>query len=250
LHAVAPIGKGGHVPFSRRRGAALVLLLCVTSGCADLDDSGPGSARNDLVADLAAQMSGAADLTYEAAYQLPGGEQATVAQAQRPARSAYVYPGGKVTVTSDATTRCHTRAGKTTCTMTAAATPTSPAPAELFSGADATGMVLPSTVLALLTAAVLDGDVTVVRHDTTIAGRHASCVQLSGLDNAAARDFTTCITNEGVLGSFTGILHEARVDVAMTHYAEQVPDEMFTVPAAATLVDRRRADPGRRAPRA
>ena len=94
---------------SRRRLAALTLALCAaTAGCADLDDPGQGLTRNDLVADLAAQMTAAADLTYQASYQLAGGGKATVAQTGKPARTAYVYPGGKVTVTADATTECRT----------------------------------------------------------------------------------------------------------------------------------------------
>jgi hypothetical protein len=215
------------------------MLCAATAGCSELDEPGQGLTRNDLVADLAAQMSGAASLTYEASYQLSGGETATIAQAQKPARSAYVYPGGRVTVTTDATTECRTVTKTTTCTMTAPATPTSPPPARVFEGAGATGMVTPATVLALLNAAVLDTDVVVDQHDTTIAGRHATCVELTGVDDAAARDFTTCITNEGVLGSFSGVLNQTRVDVAMTHYAEQVPDEMFDLPKTAKLVDRR-----------
>jgi hypothetical protein len=240
LRAVADIGKGGHVLFSRLRLAAAALALCAaTAGCSDLDDPGRGVTRNDLVADLAAQMTAAADLTYEADYQLSGGAKATVAQTRKPARTAYVYPGGKVTVTADATTECRT-VKTTTCTMTAPATTASPPPAEVFEGAGETGLVTPSTVLALLNAAVLDADVEVVQHDTTIAGRHATCVQLNGVDEAAARDFNTCITNEGVLGSFNGILHQTRVDVAMTHYSDEVEETMFDLPAAARLVDLRR----------
>jgi len=228
------------VPLTRRRVAAAVLMLCTAmAGCSDLDEPSQGLTRNDLVADLAAQMSGATDLTYEASYQLSGGETATIAQAQKPARSVYVYPGGRVTVTADATTECRTVTKTLTCTMTAPATPTSPPPAKVFEGADATGMVTPTTVLALLNAAVLDADVTVDQHDTTIAGRHATCVELLGVDEAAARDFTTCITNEGVLGSFSGVLNQTRVDVAMTHYTEQVEEDMFKLPQEAKLVDRR-----------
>jgi hypothetical protein len=227
------------VPSSRRFLAVAALMLCVaTAGCSDLDDPGQGLTRNDLVADLAAQMTAAADLTYEASYQLSGGGKATVAQTKKPARTAYVYPGGKITVTADATTECH-MAKTTTCTMTAPLTAASPAPATVFAGAGETGLVTPATVLALLNAAVLDNDVQVDQHDTTIAGRHATCVQLAGVDDAAARDFTTCITNEGVLGSFSGILNQTRMEVAMTHYSEQVEEATFALPQSAKLVDRR-----------
>lgn len=227
------------MPSSRRRLAAAALLLCVaTAGCSELDEPSSGLTRNDLVADLATQMTAAAELTYEASYQLSGGEKATVAQTQKPARTAYVFPGGKITVTAEATTECRT-ANPPTCTMTAPVTAASPAPATVLDGAGKKGLVTPTAVLALLNAAVLDADLAVDQHDTTIAGRHATCVQLTGLDEAAARDFTTCITNEGVLGSFDGILNQTRVEVAMTHYSEQVEETMFELPKSAKLIDRR-----------
>ena len=225
---------------SRRRAVAVALtLVAAVAGCSDLDDTSSGLSRNDLVGDLATQMTAATDLTYEATYQLSGGGKATIAQAQKPSRSAWVYPGGRVTVTADATTECREVAKVMTCTMTAPATLTSPPPAKVFAEADATGMVTPATVLTLLNTAVLDNNLEVKQHDTTIAGRHATCVELGGVDEAAASNFTTCITNEGILGSFSGVLNQTRVDVAMTHFAEQVPDEMFDPPAAAKLIDHR-----------
>lgn len=227
------------MPSFRRCLTAAALILCVaTAGCSELDEPGQGLTRNDLVADLAAQMTAAADLTYEASYQLSGGRKATVAQTRKPARTAYIYPGGKITVTADATTECRT-AKTTTCTMTEPATATSPAPATVFAGAGETGLVTPATVLTLLNAAVLDNDVAVEQHDTTIAGRHATCLRLTGVDDAAARDFNTCITIEGVLGSFNGIVNQTQVDVAMTHYSDQVKEETFDLPQPATLIDRR-----------
>ncbi|MEV6598047.1 hypothetical protein AB0M36_14370 [Actinoplanes sp. NPDC051346] len=227
-------------PTPRRLIAALVVLV-LTTGCTDLDEtSGQGPSRNGLVVDLAAQLAGAANLTYEATYQLAGGASATIAQGQQPARAAYVYPGGKVLVTADATTECRTSVKPATCTMTAPATPTSPPPPAVFRGADTSGMVTPATVLALLNRAALDADARVAQRDTTIAGRHATCVDLTGVDGAAARDFGTCITNEGVLGSFSGVLHQVRVDVAMTDYADRLSEDLFEMPKSAKLIDRRR----------
>ncbi|MFI7598611.1 hypothetical protein [Actinoplanes sp. NPDC049681] len=227
-------------PKSRLCLVAAALLLASAAGCSDLDETPEqGLSRTDLVADLATQLAGAASRTYEATYQLSGGRTATIAQAQKPARAAYVYPGGKVLVTVDATTECRTTAKPATCTMTSPATPTSPPPPAVFRSADAKGMVTPATVLGLLNRAVLDPDLEVDQHDTTIAGRHATCLDLKGVDGAAARDFGTCITNEGVLGSFSGVLNQTQVDVAMTHYADQVADDVFAMPKAAKLIDRR-----------
>ncbi|MEV4638131.1 hypothetical protein AB0J80_12350 [Actinoplanes sp. NPDC049548] len=229
-------------PKPRLRLTAAALLLATAAGCSDLDETpGQGLTRSDLVADVAAQLAGQASRTYEATYQLAGGETATIAQAQKPARAAYVYPGGKLLVTTDATTECRTAAKPATCTMTSPPTPTSPPPPAVFRSADAKGMVTPATVLNLLNRAVLDADLEIDQHDTTIAGRHATCLTLTGVDGAAARDFSTCITNEGVLGSFSGVLNQTRVEVAMTSYADKVADDVFEMPKAAKLIDRRGA---------
>jgi len=219
---------------------ASTLTVLALAGCGDLEQAAAsGSTRNDLAGDLATQLGGSATLTYSATYQLSGGASATISQAQNPTRSAYVYPGGKVIVTADATTRCEPAAKKLVCTMTGPATPTSPAPPGVFSAAGKSGMVLPATVLGVLNAASLDPEKTVNQHDTTIAGHHATCVEMSGVDGAEANEFTVCVTSEGALGSFTGALDGTPVDVAMTHYSEKVEANAFEPPPTATLVDNR-----------
>jgi hypothetical protein len=208
------------------------------AGCADFDNpaAAQGLTRNDLVAGLATQLSRSASLTYAATYQLSGGATATIAQAQNPARAAYRYPGGAVLVTTAATTRCTRK----TCTMTAPPMPTAPPPASLFADAENAGLVTPAAVRSLLNAARLDQDMTVEQHDTTIAGRHATCVALRNVDDAAAREFSTCVTSDGVVGSFTGRLGGKKIDVAMTEYADRVRSETFDPPRGATTVDQRR----------
>lgn len=216
---------------------ASLLALITLAGCGDLEQAAAaGSSRDDLASDLADQLGGSASLTYTATYQLAGGKTATISQAQEPTRSAYVYPGGKVIVTADAITRCEPRAKKLTCTMTA---PTSPAPAAVFVGAGKSGMALPESVLSLLNSASLDADKTVKQHDTTIAGHHASCVELADVDEVAGGKFTACVTSEGVLGSFTGTADGTFEDVAMTRYTDKVEADAFEPSPEATLVDHR-----------
>ena len=231
-----------HVPGPRRRVlpglAAAVLLL---AGCGDLDEaaSAQGIASGDLVSELAAQLTGSATLTYAAGYQLAGGGTATVSQAQDPPRSAYAYPGGRVLVTEQAVTECR-GARRPTCTVTAPPQDGATPPAAVFAGAQRTGMVAPATVLSLLNAAALDPGVILVPRDTTIAGHHATCLDLSGLDDDRTRAFTTCVTNDGVLGSFTGVVDGRSIDVAMTEYESRVRGDAFDTPAGATVVDRRK----------
>jgi hypothetical protein len=219
---------------------ASALALVALAGCGDLEQAAAsGSTRDDLAGDLAAQLGGSGALTYSATYQLAGGGTAAISQAQDPARSAYVYPGGKVIVTADATTRCDGSGKKVTCTMTAPATPANPVPPGVFSGAGKSGLALPDAVLAVLNAASLDAEKTIKQHDTTIAGHHATCLEMSGVDGAASNEFMVCITSEGALGSFTGTLDGTDVDVAMTRYSNEVDAAAFEPPPAATLIDHR-----------
>jgi hypothetical protein len=232
-------------PTSHRRArwsrllTAGAVVLVVVAGCSDLDDTGHGIARGDLVSDLATQLQHSAALTYSAVYQLSGGATATMVQAQQPPRSAYLYPGGMVAVTADATTECRSGGKSLTCTMTAPPSSTDRPPPTLFDGAGRQGMVTPALVLALLNAAALDADAVITQHDTTIAGRHATCVKVESVDDAAASRFTACITTEGVLGSFTGMLDGALVDLAMTRYQETIDGGVFDPPSAAKIIDRR-----------
>jgi hypothetical protein len=278
---VAGIRLGGRVLRSRHRIGLGILAVAVTlaAGCSDLGD--PASAqsltRNDLVAELAAQLASSASLTYVATYQLAGGATATITQAQDPLRAAYRYPGGEVLVTGAATTRCV----KQTCTMTAPATPP---PAGTFADARKAGLITPAAVEDLLNAARMDPDLTVAQHDTTAAGRHATCVKLGNVDAARAGSttpepsgpagndsasspstasgptpsgstgatiradevgvspagaFSTCITSDGIVGSFTGTLNGTAVDVALTNYNDQVTGDAFDPPPAAKMVDHR-----------
>ena len=90
------------LPARSRAVPGILAVALALAGCADFDNqaAAQGLTRNDLVAGLAAQLSGSASLTYAAAYQLSGGATATIAQAQNPSRTAYRYPGGAVLVTT------------------------------------------------------------------------------------------------------------------------------------------------------
>jgi hypothetical protein len=216
------------LPIPARIVAGLLVAAMPLAGCAEFDNpaAARGLTRGDLVAQLAAQLRDSASLTYSATYQLAGGRTATIAQAHDPPRSAYRYPGGAVLLTPAATTRCVRKR----CTTTAPLTPTSPPSGGLFAGAEKAGMAVPAAVQNLLNAARLDRDVVVDQHDTTVAGRHATCLDLGNVDKAETGAFSTCITSDGVVGSFTGMLSGTRIDVALTAYTDRVATDAFTPP--------------------
>ena len=207
---------------ARHRMAAALTAVLLAGGCGDLDPAAAqGIARNDVVSELATQLSGSSTRTFTAHYQLTGGARAAVSQAQHPPRTAYVYPGGRLLVSGGKVTVCGTR-----CTATTAPRAGGPLPAASYADAERAGLVAPATVIALLNTAALDATATVTPRDTTIAGHHATCVGLSGTTGG----FSTCVTNDGVLGSFTGTLDGRAVDMAMTDYTERVTADVFATP--------------------
>jgi hypothetical protein len=229
-------------PTSRPVRALLALVALgslFTAGCGALDGAQRVIGRADLVNDLATRMDRATLLTYAAEYQLPDGKMATIAQAQEPPRATYAYPGGRVTVTEDATAECSGPATAVTCTLTPPPTPAARPAAGLFIDAGKHGLVAPAVVIGLLTAAALDADAVIQQHDSTVAGRHVTCVTVERVENAAAANFDACVTAEGVLGSFRGAVNGDHMDLTMINYRETVEAVAFELPAGAEIVDRR-----------
>ncbi|MFI7575211.1 hypothetical protein [Micromonospora sp. NPDC049497] len=219
--------------------AVSVIASFTITGCQTLDDAGRAIGRSDLVNDLATRLDQSLTLTYSAEYQLPAGQTATIAQAQDPARSAYTWPGGKLTVTEEATARCETTAARAVCTLEAPPAANTKPSVTLFTEAKEHGLVTPPVVMQLLTTAALDPQAVITQSDTTLAGRHATCVDVQ----QSAGDFSACVTTEGALGSFTGDVDGERVELAMTDYRDAVDGDAFALPPGAGVVDRRTATP-------
>ncbi len=214
--------------------------LLGTAGCGTIDDAQQVVNRADLVNDLANRLDSGGELTFLAKYQLASGKTATIAQAQRPKRSAYEFPGGKTVFSNMSTAVCETAAsGRTVCTLTPPSLSTSGPPAGSLDGAKAAGLIHPTVVIGLLTAASLDSDAVINQADTTIAGEHATCVEVSNVDGAAASKFTACITADGALGSFSGDLDGQQIEVSLINYTESAPATAFDLPVDAEIVDRR-----------
>ena len=212
----------------RLRPLPLVLLLAL-SGCTGLDEANAaGIPHDDMVSVIAAQLSRVTSLTYTATYQLSGGAQATVTQAQAPLRTAYVFPGGRVLQTATGTIRC---AG-TACTETDLA----PATAVPLPGG---ALITPEAALSLLSAATLDRDLDSKTRDTTVAGRHATCLDLSRVDGTPTDSFALCVTNEGALAGFSATIGGKSYEQNLIRYEEKADPSLFLPPADAKLTDKR-----------
>ncbi len=174
---------------------AVGALLAATA-CTDLDQaSAAGVGPADAVAQVAGQIADSSGLTYTATYRLGDGGTATIIQDS--SRTAYRWPGGLLIVTPTATTRC-----ASTCVESA------PGAAEL---PPATGMITPDAVEAKLRAAAADPSLEITERDTTIAERHAACVKLTG-------GFEVCVTGDGALAAFTGVLAGVKLDMTLTEF--------------------------------
>lgn len=223
----------------RMTAATAAATLLLTGGCQSIADAGQTIQPADLVNELASRLNGASALTYSADYQLVGGASARIVQAQDPQRTAYDYPGGKLIVTTDATTECDIGATRPVCTLTTGPSPSTQPEPELFTDANDGGLITPAVVISLLTATALDPAAVVAQNDTTIAGRHATCVQVSQVQGAAASRFDACVTTEGALGSFAGVVDGQAVEIAISRYSDTADETAFELPEGARSVDRR-----------
>ncbi|MFI9641898.1 hypothetical protein ACIG87_17835 [Micromonospora sp. NPDC051925] len=217
--------------------AVSVITSLTVTGCQTLDDAERALGRADLVNDLATRLDESLVRTWTAEYRLPGGRTITIAQEKEPARSAYTWTAGKITVSEQAITRCETTAGRTACTVVPPVLMSGKAAVPLFTEARKLGLVTPPAVIGLLTDAALDPRAQVTQTDTTITGHHATCVEV----RRDAGDFDACVTSEGVLGSFTGVLDGQPVELALDRYTDSVASTAFDLPANAGVTDRRPA---------
>jgi hypothetical protein len=209
-------------------GIAASAAMLTTTACGGINTANAaGVSRDDLVSELATQLSGSVILSYVATYQLAGGDEAQITQAQKPTRVAYTYPGGRLIREPGATTRC----SGSTCTVTR------PGPADTRS----TGtLTTPEAVLAMLNQAAIDPTAVAKQHDTTIAGHHATCLALTGVAHTPTPDFTVCVTAEGALGSFTATMGGKQADLALTAYSDKPDVSAFDLPASAKVTDQRK----------
>lgn len=208
--------------------AVVGAALLGTAGCGGLDEASAAPMTGEsLITETAEQLAAGSTLTYTAKYRVAGGDTATVSRDQAPARTAYVYPGGRLISTTTVTIRC----SGSSCTSTKA----DPAAAATL---DRTPLVSPEAVQAMLAAAARDPLVETKQHDTTITGRHATCLTLREVDGTPTRTFDLCVTNEGVLASFAATVDGEPVEQALTSYEEAVPVDAFVVPPGARLIDK------------
>ncbi|WP_117213076.1 hypothetical protein [Allorhizocola rhizosphaerae] len=222
------------------RSPLLAVLLCVAALATGCGDAGVPVGTDRLVRDMTRQLERGSQLRYRADYQLAGGNRATVAQQASPSRVAYGYPGGVLIVGEQERTACDLVSKPPRCEVRALAGASPGPPGSGYPEPMKKGLVTGPVVADLLRLVTLQPESTVKPHDTTIAGLPASCLEVYGLVDAPVVNFTACVTADGVLASFSGVINGVIVDQALVKLELRVPDPAeLAPPNGANVVDLR-----------
>lgn len=220
-----------------------MLLLCAAAfgvgGCGSVGEVGSPDGSDRMLEDMSRQLERGTQLRYRADYQLVGGYRATVAQQVSPLRTAYGYPGGMLIVSEKDRTVCDLAARPPRCEIRTLSV-TSSGPPVGYAEPVKKGLVTGPMVADLLRLAALQPATTVKPHDTTTAGFPASCLEVFGLSDAPAANFTVCVTLDGVLASFNGMISGVNADLALVKLELRQPTAAeLSVPGGANVVDLR-----------
>ncbi len=222
--------------------APLLSALLALTGCQVITDDGVAPDRARLLADMTAQLQRATSYRFHAEYLLAGGAKGAISQQTGPARTVFAYPGGRLVVDSGGHTSCVTAVRPARCQIRPLP---STGPAELTGYTEVTkhGLVSAPVVAGLLQAAQLQSQADVEAFDATLAGRQATCLEVSGLTDADAGGFTVCVTAEGVLASFSGVVGGVSVDQSLLGVTGAPPASVFDLPDGARVTDHRPRTP-------
>ncbi len=221
-------------------------LAATTLGCGLISKAKDIVGTAQVLSDFADRLGKASTLTYTAEYQLNGAnnesEKVTVVQ-QPPNVAVLGKDGGRLITTPEAMFVCGSEKGVVTCQKTVnMAGGSDPG---LVAGIAGPGFITPEIALGLIAAAALVPGAKVQQSEKTIAGEKSLCATASGLeaaaspeDTSAPKDFSVCVTEAGVLASFSGTSTDGeQAKIELTKYSATVDASAFTPPAGATVVD-------------
>jgi hypothetical protein len=237
--------RGTRRPVSRVILAVLATALAAaTVGCGLVNKARDLADTAKVLSDFADRLGKASQLTYTADYQVTGGS--TVTLVQQPPNSAFLTKSGRFIVTSDFIYLCGTTNGATTCQKAPhQSSGVNAGDGGLVEGITGRGFITPEMAVGLIAAAAFAPGASVSQSEKIIAGEHSLCATATGLDSAASpgasgapRDFTVCLTDEGILSSFSGTDTSGQtVEIQLTRYSAEVDQAAFAPPAGATVTN-------------
>ncbi len=220
------------------------ILAAATLGCGLLDQAKELVSTAQVLSDFADRLGKAATLTYTAEYEVTGGEKVTLVQ--QPPNAAFLGKDGRFIFTTEFMYLCSTEKGEVTCQKSPNQNPdVSAGNTGFVAGAVGPGFVTPELALGLIAAAALVPGAKVEQSEKTIAGQDSLCATATGLEAAASpgdedapKDFSVCVTDAGILASFTGTSTEGvEAAITLTSYSATADASAFEPPSGAKIVN-------------
>jgi hypothetical protein len=220
-------------------------LATATLGCGLIGKAQDIVGTAQVLTDFADRLGKASTLTYTAEYTVAGGE--TVTLVQQPPNSAFLgRNGARFIFTTDARYFCGAEKGIITCQRSPNnSAQVSASDASYVAGVAGPGFITPEVALGLIAAAAFVPGASVAKSEQTIAGEKSLCATASNLDKAASpgdqdapRDFSVCVTETGVLASFSGTSSQGeKSSIELTKYSTTVDTTAFAPPPGAKIVE-------------
>lgn len=220
------------------------VLAAGTLGCGLISKARDIVGTAQVLSDFADRLGKAAKLTYTAEYKVDSGD--TVTLVQQPPNTAFLGKDGRYIFTPESLFFCGQEKGVMTCQKSPNnAAQVSANDASNVAGVAGAGFITPEVALGLIAAAAFVPGATVAQSEKTIAGEKSLCATASNLDKAASpgdtdtpKDFSVCITEAGILASFSGTSGDGtKASIELTKYSTSVDASAFAPPAGAKIVD-------------
>lgn len=223
--------------------SAVVTAIGLLAGCGGGAGGADITGHSRLIDELAQQVDSADGRGYTAEYLLAGGEQVvTVAKQAEPEQVAFLFPGGRYVITKQFAMLC-TPAEAVDCVLTPAPRVTVTPGATVLSELDGEQFLSVQTVMGWLTEVGASSSANITSETRSIAGAHSTCVSVSGAGTARVSEFEACVTDSGLLGSFTGTVDGEPKSVVLKAVSGTVDPEAFVVPEGASILDERSKSP-------
>lgn len=232
-----------------RTSRVLVTTMATVLGAASLGCGLVGQAQNlvdtaQVLSDFADRLGKAATLTYTAQYRVTDGDNVTLVQ--QPPNSAFVGKSGSFIFTKEYMYVCGEEKGVATCQRTPNNAPdVGAADTGVVAGVTGAGFVTPEIALGLIAAAAFVPGAKVSTSETTIAGEKSLCANATNLEAAASegdkdapKDFSVCVTETGILASFSGTTANGqKAEIELIRYSATADPKALAPPAKAKIVD-------------
>jgi hypothetical protein len=224
--------------------AAATLLAATSLGCGLISKAKDIANTAQVLGEFSDRLGKSATLTYTAEYRVTDGDNVTLVQ--EPPNAAFFGKSGSFIFTREFMYVCGTEKGKTSCQRTPNnAQDVGAADAGVVAGITGPGFVTPELALGLIAAAAFVPGAKVETSDRTIAGEKSLCAKASGLEAAATpgdedapKDFTVCVTEQGILASFSGTTAKnEKAEIEMVKYSTTADATRLAPPAGAEIVD-------------